>query len=48
MKLEIDDERTFDEKMRAYSEELSQLLREEEVLTGKIKEVLDSLGYRLR
>ena len=47
VKLEIDDERTFDEKMRAYSEELSRLLKEEEELTGKIKEVLDSLGYRL-
>jgi len=34
--------------MRAYSEELSQLLREGGELTGKIKEVLDSLGYRLR
>jgi len=28
-------------------EELSQLLKEEKDLTGKIKEVLDSLGYRL-
>lgn len=47
VRLEIDDKRTFDEKMRAYSEELSQLLRDEKELTGKIKEVLNSLGYRL-
>jgi type I restriction enzyme M protein len=47
VKLEIDDEQTFDEKMRTYSEELSRLLKEEEELTGKIKEVLNSLGYRL-
>lgn len=45
--LEFEDERTFEEKMREYSEELSRLLKDEEELTGKIKEVLSSLGYRL-
>jgi len=46
VKLDLDDE-SFDEKMKVYSEELSKLLKEEEVLTRKVKEVLDSLGYRV-
>lgn len=45
--LEIDDERPFEEKMKEYSEELSRLLKEEEVLKAKIKEVMDSLGYKV-
>jgi len=46
VKLDLDDE-SFDEKMREYGEELSRLLKEEEELTGKIKEVFEVLGYRL-
>ena len=37
----------FDEKMKVYSEELSKLLREEEELKAKIKEVFEALGYKL-
>ncbi len=41
--IKFDDERSFDEKMREYSEELSRLLKEEEELTRKVKKVLSSL-----
>ncbi|WP_290596668.1 MULTISPECIES: type I restriction-modification system subunit M [unclassified Archaeoglobus] len=47
VKLDFDDERSFDEKMRTYSEELSRLLKEEEKLTEKVKEVIKSLGYKV-
>ncbi|WP_088881937.1 type I restriction-modification system subunit M [Thermococcus sp. P6] len=47
VKLEFDDRRTFDEKMREYSEELGKLLREEEELTGKIREVMEALGWKI-
>ena len=46
VKLDLDDE-SFDEKMKVYSEELSRLLKEEEELKVKIKEVFDALGYKL-
>ena len=46
IKIDEEDE-SFEEKMKAYSEELSRLLTEEEELTQKIKEVFDALGWRL-
>jgi len=46
VKLDLDDER-FDEKMRVYSKELSKLLKEEEELKAKIKEVFEALEYGL-
>lgn len=42
---EEEEEFSFDEKMRRYSEELANLLREEEELTSKIKEVFSALGF---
>lgn len=47
VKLDLDDEQTFEEKMRSYSEELSKLLKEEEELKAKIRGVFEALGYRL-
>jgi type I restriction enzyme M protein len=41
-----EDETPFEEKMKTYSEELSKLLREEEELTGKVKEVFKALGFQ--
>ena len=40
-----DDGIPFEEKMKTYSEELSKLLREEEELTGKVREVFKALGF---
>jgi type I restriction enzyme M protein len=42
---EDEDEVPFEGKMRSYSEELASLLREEEELTNKIKEVFNALGF---
>jgi type I restriction enzyme M protein len=42
-----EDERTFGEKMKINSEELSKLLEEEEELNIKIKNVLNSLGWEI-
>ncbi len=42
VKLEFDDERTFEEKMKEYSEELSKLFQEENVLRERVEEVLKS------
>ncbi|MFN7066031.1 MAG: type I restriction-modification system subunit M [Aquificaceae bacterium] len=44
IKLE-EDETPFEEKMKSYSEELSRLLKEEEDLTKKVKEVFKVLGF---
>lgn len=46
IKVDEEDE-SFEEKMKTYSEELSRLLKEEEELTQKVKEVFDALGWRL-
>ena len=43
---EIEDEIPFEEKMSAYSKELSKLLEEEKGLTQKVKQVLDTLGFK--
>ncbi|MEO0158848.1 MAG: N-6 DNA methylase, partial [candidate division WOR-3 bacterium] len=40
-----EDEIPFEEKMKSYSEELSKLLKEEEELTKKVKEVFKILGF---
>jgi type I restriction enzyme M protein len=40
---EDEDETSFEEKMRAYSEELLQLIKKDEELTKKIKEVFSAL-----
>ena len=46
--IKIDEDDTpFEEKMKTYSEELSKLLKEEEELTNKIKEVFKALGWRV-
>lgn len=37
----------FEEKMKSYSEELARLLKEEEELTGKIREVFGSLNFEI-
>ncbi|ALM76055.1 class I SAM-dependent DNA methyltransferase [Thermococcus barophilus] len=47
VKLEFDDPRTFEEKMKEYSEEMAKLLKEEEELTAKVREVFEALGWRL-
>jgi type I restriction enzyme M protein len=41
------DEASFPEKMKMYSEELSKLIREEEELTKKIKEVFSGIGFQV-
>lgn len=46
IKLE-EDETPFEEKMKAYSEELSKLLKEEENLTKNVKEVFKALGWEM-
>jgi len=46
IKLE-EDETPFEEKMKAYSEELSKLLKEEEELTKKVKEVFEALNFKV-
>jgi len=46
IKLE-EDETPFEEKMKAYSEKLSKLLKEEEELTKKIKEVFEALNFKV-
>jgi len=46
IKLEEDDT-PFEEKMKTYSEELSKLLKEEEELTEKVKEVFKALGWEV-
>jgi len=42
-----EDEVPFEEKMKTYSEELSKLLKEEEELTHKVKEVFKALGFQV-
>ena len=46
IKLE-EDETPFEEKMKAYSEELTRLLKEEEELTKKVKEVFKALNFEV-
>ena len=46
IKLE-EDETPFEEKMKAYSEKLSKLLKEEEELTKKVKEVFEALNFKV-
>ena len=43
----LEEELTFEDKMRVYSEELAKLLREEEELTGKVKKVYKSLNFKV-
>jgi type I restriction enzyme M protein len=40
-----EDETSFEEKMKLYSEEISELLVQEEELTKKIREVFNALGF---
>ncbi|MBP1913005.1 type I restriction-modification system subunit M [Thermococcus stetteri] len=47
VKLEFDDQRTFEEKMREYSEEMAKLLKQEEEVRGKVQEVFEALGFKL-
>jgi len=42
-----DDGIPFEEKIKTYSEELSKLLREEEELTAKVREVFKALGFEM-
>lgn len=42
-----DDGIPFEEKMKNYSQELSKLLKEEEELTNKVKEVFKALGFEV-
>ena len=42
-----EDEAPFEEKMRIYAEELSELLNKEKDLTAKAKEVFNSLGFQV-
>ena len=44
---EDEDETPFEEKMRAYSEDLLKLLKEEEELTKKVKEVFRALNFEV-
>ncbi len=44
---EVEDETSFEEKMSTYSEELSALLEEDKELTRKIREIFDTLGFKL-
>lgn len=44
---EVEDETSFEEKMSTYSEELSVLLEEDKELTRKIREIFDTLGFKL-
>jgi len=46
IKLE-EDETSFEEKMKVYSEELSKLLKEEKELTEKVKEVFKTLNFEV-
>jgi type I restriction enzyme M protein len=46
IKLDEEDE-PFEEKMKMYSEELSELLKKEEELTYKVKEVFKALGFEI-
>ena len=46
IKLE-EDETPFEEKMKVYSKELSRLLKEEEELAGKVKEVFKALNFEV-
>jgi len=47
VKLEFDDERAFEEKMREYSEELSKLFQEEDEVKSRIREVFEELGWKV-
>ena len=47
IKLEFDDKRTFEEKMKEYSRELSRLFQEEDKLKSKIREVFEELGWKV-
>ncbi len=42
-----EDDTSFEEKMREYSRELSELLKKEEELTDKVKEVFKALGFEI-
>jgi type I restriction enzyme M protein len=42
-----DDNVTFEEKMKTFSEEMSSLLREEQELGSKVKEVFEALGWKM-
>ncbi len=42
-----EDEIPFEEKMKSYSQELSKLLKEEEELTQKVKEVFKALNFKI-
>ncbi len=46
IKLE-EDEVPFEEKMKNYSDELAKLLKDEEVITNKVKEVFKALNFKI-
>uniref|UniRef100_A0A7C3UHB1 site-specific DNA-methyltransferase (adenine-specific) n=1 Tax=Geoglobus ahangari TaxID=113653 RepID=A0A7C3UHB1_9EURY len=46
IKLDEEDE-PFEEKMNRYTKELSELLRQEQELTRKVKEVIETLGWKI-
>jgi len=46
IKMDEDDE-PFEEKMKRYSEELSELLKQEAELTEKVREVFETLGWKI-
>lgn len=46
IKIDEEDE-PFEEKMKRYSEELAELLKQEAELTQKVKEVFEALGWRI-
>ena len=43
----VEDEAAFEDKLKAYSEELAKLLREEEELTGNVKKVFKALNFKV-
>jgi len=47
VKLEFDDPRTFEEKMKEYSAELSKLFQEEEMLRKNVEEIFRELGWKI-
>ena len=48
MGIKLDEDDTpFEEKMKTYSEELKKLLKEEEELKEKVKEVFKALGFKV-
>lgn len=42
-----EDEMAFEEKMKVYSEELAALLKNEQGVTGNIKEVFNGLNFKV-